>query len=110
MTAKTMAVSILSKGLRGVKKMICGVDVSFAHDYDSDLYMLSGDPDARKWTVIVHCKDGKKHASSIEKFTAYPGCATHEGEAAWPVDYFKPEKIEIQRPGLKTVILKHPDG
>jgi hypothetical protein len=85
------------------------VDVSFAHDYDSDLYMLSKDRDAKTWKVIVHCEDGKQHVSSIEKFFAYPGCETHEGEAAWCVDYFDPLKIEIQRPGLKPVIIKHPD-
>ena len=90
--------------------MIRQIDVLFAHDYDSDLYMLSGDPDAKNWQVIVHCKDGKKHVSSIEKFVAYPGCTTHEGEAAWLVEYFKPDKIEIQRPGHKTMTIKHPDG
>lgn len=86
------------------------LDVSFEHDYDSNLYMLSKDPDARNWTVIVHCRDGKKYASSIEKFVPYPGCATHENESAWYVEYFEPEKIEIQRAGLATVFLKHPDG
>ncbi len=86
------------------------IDVSFEHDYDSNLYMLSKDPDARNWKVIVHCRDGQKYVPSIEKFVAYPGCATHEGEAAWLVEYFNPEKIEIQRPSLETVIVRHPDG
>lgn len=86
------------------------IDISFKHDYDSNLYMLSKDPDAKNWTVIVHCRDGKKYVSSIEKFVAYPGCKTHEGEYAWYVDYFKPEKIEIRRTGLETVIVRHPDG
>lgn len=85
------------------------IDVSFEYDYDSDLYMFSKDPDAEKWKVIVHCRDGQKHVPSIEKFFAYPGCETHEGEAAWLVDYCNPEKIEIQRPGLKAVIVRHPD-
>ena len=43
--------------------MIRQIDVLFAHDYDSDLYMLSGDPDAKNWAVTVHCKNGKKHVS-----------------------------------------------
>ena len=86
------------------------IDVSFEHDYDSDLYMLSKDPDAMNWKVLVHCKDGKMYVSSIEKFVAYPGCSTHEGEAAWLVEYFNPEKIEIQRLGLETVSIRHPDG
>ncbi len=110
MSINTIVRSALNKGWRAAKKMIHQIDVSFAHDYDSDLYMLSGDPNAKNWTVIVHCKDGKKYVSQFEKFVAYPGCATHEGEAAWLVEYFKPEKIEIQRPGLKTAIISHPDG
>ena len=85
------------------------MDVSFDYDYDSNLYMLTKDPDAENWKVIVHCRDGKKHVPSIEKFFAYPGCATHEGEAAWLIEYYKPEKIEIQLPSLKTEIIKHPD-
>ncbi len=84
--------------------------ISFEHDYDANLYMLSKRPDAKNWRVIVHCRDGQKHVPSIEKFTAYPGSATHEGEAAWLVEYFNPEKIEIQRPRRKTVIVRHPDG
>ncbi len=86
------------------------INVSFEHDYDSDLYMFSKDPKAKNWNVTVHCKDGKKYVPSISKFYAYPGCKTHEGEASWMVDYYKAEKIEIERPGKKTVILKHPDG
>lgn len=89
--------------------MIFRLNVSFAHDYDSDLYMLSKDPEAKNWKVIVHCKEGKQYAPPMEKFTAYPGCDTHEGEAAWLVDYYKPETIEVRRPGKKAVIVKHPD-
>ena len=85
------------------------IDVSFDYDYDSNLYMLSKDHNAKYWKVIVHCGNGQKHLPSLEKFVAYPGCAPHEGEVAWLVDYFKPEKIEIQRPGLRTVIVRHPD-
>lgn len=85
------------------------IDVSFHHDYDSDLYMLSKDPDAKNWKVIVHCKDGKQYVPTVGTFTPYPGCETHEGEAAWLVDYYKPEIIEIQRPGLEIVTIKHPD-
>lgn len=85
-------------------------DISFDYDFDSSLYMLSKDPDAASWKVIVHCKGGEKHFPQIEKFFPYPGCENHEGEAAWLVDYFKPEKIEIQRPKLKAVIFRYPDG
>jgi len=85
------------------------MDISFDYDYDSDLYMLSNDPEVENWKVIVHCRDGEKYVPSIEKFFAYPGCATHEGEAAWLIEYYKPVKIEIQRPGLETEIIKHPD-
>ncbi len=100
----------LGASRKAISKLIkCSIDVSFEHDYDSDLYMLSKDPDARNWEVLVHCKDGEIHVSSIGKFVAYPGCATHEGEAAWLVEYFNPEKIEIQRPGLETVNIRHPD-
>ncbi len=90
-------------------KMKRPIDISFEHDYDSNLYMLSKDLDAKNWKVIVHCRDGQKYDPSIEKFIAYPGCATHEGEIAWLVEYFNPEKIEIQRPSLETVIVRHPD-
>ena len=85
------------------------LDVSFAHDYDSDLYMLSKDPEAENWTVSVHSRDGAEHPSRLEKFVAYPGCDTHEGKAAWLVEYFEPEKIEIRRPGLRAVMVRHPD-
>ena len=85
------------------------IEVSFQHDYDSDLYMLSKDPDAKNWKVIIHCRKGQQHDSTMVKFFAYPGCATHEGEAAWLIDYFNPLKIEIQRPGLGTVTIRHPD-
>lgn len=85
------------------------LSVTFAHDYDSDLHMFSKDPDAENWKVIVHCKNEQQYYLSIVKFYAYPGCDTHEGETAWLVDYYQPEKIEIQRPGLETVIMKHPD-
>ncbi len=59
----------------------------FDYDFDSDLYMFSKDHDAKNWKIIVHCKGGQKHVPSIEKFAAYPGCATHEGEAAWSVGF-----------------------
>ena len=86
------------------------IDVSFAYDYDCDLHMLSKDPDAKSWKVIVHCKDGEKHVALPCKFLPYPGCVTHEGEVAWLVEYFfHAEKIEIQRPGLENVIVRHPD-
>ncbi|MBU1564716.1 MAG: hypothetical protein KJ630_03695 [Proteobacteria bacterium] len=84
------------------------IDVAFEHDYDSNLFMLSKDPSAKNWKVIVHCRDGQKYVRSIEKFFAYPGCATHDGEAAWLVECFNPEKVEIQRPGLEAVIIRHP--
>ncbi len=86
------------------------IDVSFDYDYDSDLYMFSKDPDAKNWKVIVHCNNGQKKVPSIEKFVPYPGCKTHEGEAAWLVEYFNSDKIEIQRPSMKTVTIKHPDN
>ena len=86
------------------------INVSFEYDYDSNLYMLSKESGAENWTVIVHCGDGTKHLPKIEKFVAYPGCKTHEGEPAWLVDYFKPKKIEIQRPGLSGVMVRHPDA
>ena len=84
-------------------------DVSFSHDYDSDLYMFSKDSDAKNWKVIVHCEDGKEHMPSVEKFIPYPGCDAHEGETAWMVDYYLPETIEIQKPGSKVVIIKYPN-
>ena len=86
------------------------LDVTFAHDYDSNLHMLSNNCDAKNWKVIVHCKDGQKHVPLIEKFIAYPGCATHEGKTAWLIEYFKPEKIEILRPSREAVVIKHPDA
>ncbi|MCP4425391.1 MAG: hypothetical protein GY803_12925 [Chloroflexi bacterium] len=85
------------------------LDVSFHYDYDSDLYMLSKDPRAKNWTVIVHCKDGRSHTPALVKFTPYPGCETHEGEAAWLVDYYGAEKVEIKRPLRKSVFATHPD-
>ena len=88
--------------------MKLSINVSFEHDYDSTLYMLSRDPDAKNWKVIVHCKSGKKHVSSIEKFVPYPGCATHEGDVAWLVEYFNPEKIEIQMSDMKIVTIRYP--
>ena len=109
MSMKTMLPAIFKSGWRIAKRMTTGLDVIFAHDYDSDLYMLSKEPGAMNWTVTVHCKNGKKHLSSVEKFVAYPGCAAHKGEAAWLIEYFEPEKIEIQRPGQKTVSIRHPD-
>lgn len=91
--------------------MILGLQpaYSFAHDFDSDLYLLSKDPGAKSWKVIVHGKDGRKHSRSLEKFSPYPGCATHDGEAAWLVECFQPEKIEIQVPGQQAIFIKHPD-
>ena len=86
------------------------LDVTFAHDYDSSLYMLSNDPGAKNWKVIVHCKDGQKHVPSIERFVAYPGCDTHEGKTAWLIEYYEPEKIEIRRPSRTNVVIKHPDA
>lgn len=85
------------------------IKVIFQHDFDSDLYMLTKEPSAANWQVIVHCSDGRKHTPAIENFSAYPGCETHENKVAWPVDYFLAEKIEIRRPGRKTVILRHPN-
>ena len=85
------------------------IEISFEHDSDSNLYLLSADPGANQWEVIVHCRDGKTHQPKIEKFYAYPGRARHEGEAAWLVDYLRPEKIEVRRPGHGTVMLRHPD-
>ena len=85
------------------------LQISFDYDYDSNLYMLSKAPGAKNWTVIVHCQDGRSHIPSLRKFTPYPGCETHEGEPAWFVDYFRAEKVEIQRPGLKSVFVSHPD-
>lgn len=85
------------------------IEVSFEHDYDSNLYMISKNPEAHDWEVIVHCRDGRKHVSPVEKFTAYPGCAEHLGEAAWYMEYFQPDKIEIRRPGKKGAFIKHPD-
>jgi hypothetical protein len=89
--------------------MTRSIDVSFQHDYDSSLYMISRDPDAKNWTVMVHCQDGKIHTPAIERFIAYPGCETHEGATAWPVEYFRPKTIEIRRPDQKTVTIPHPD-
>lgn len=86
------------------------LDFMFDYDFDSNLYMLSKDPEAKNWKVIVHGKDGKKYVPSIEKFFAYPECPPHEGEAAWLVEYYSPTRIEIQQPGLETVSFKHPNG
>ena len=85
------------------------LDVSFDYDYDSDLYMLSKGLKAKNWMVIVHCKDGRSHTPSLEKFTPYPGCDPHEGAAAWLVDYYGAEKVEIKRPFRKPVFVTHPD-
>ena len=85
-------------------------NISFDYDYDSNLYMLSKDLGAKNWKVIVHCADGKKHVPPIEKFYAYPGCSTHEGEAAWSIEFYKAINIEIKRPGMETVIFRHPDS
>lgn len=85
------------------------MEVSFSYDYDSDLHMLCKEPEAREWKVLVHCANGEKHSPSIETFTPYPGCDPHEGAVAWLVDYFRPETIEIQRPGKKAATIKHPD-
>jgi hypothetical protein len=85
------------------------LSIYFEYDYDSNLYMLSKDADAGLWKVIVHCGDGKKYFPSIDKFVAYPGCAAHKSEAAWFVEYYKPEIIEIQRFDEKPLIVKHPD-
>ena len=86
------------------------IDVSFEYNYDCDLHMLSKDPGAKSWKVIVHCKDGEKHVELPCKFLPYPGCSINEGEVAWPIDYFgHAEKIKIQRPGLEDVIIRHPD-
>ncbi len=85
------------------------LQISFDYDFDSDLYILSKDPDAKSWTVIVHCGDGKSHMPPLEKFVPYPGTEVHEGEAAWLVDYFRAEKVEIQRPGQKSEFVSHPD-
>ena len=83
------------------------IDVSFDWDFDSDLYMLSKAPDAKNWKVIVHLKNGNVDVPSIETFSPYPGCPTHEGEAAWFVS-FHAERVEIQRPSLEPVIVRHP--
>ncbi len=84
--------------------------VSFAHDYDSDLYMLSNATGAHDWTVIVHYDDGKTRTPRVEKFVPYPGTHAHDGEAAWMVECFRPKTIEIQRDGEKSVTIKHPDA
>lgn len=88
--------------------MKLSINISFEHDNDSNLYMISSDPDGNSWKVIVHCRDGRKYSPSVEKFFAYPGCKTHEGSATWMVDYFSPEKIEIQLPNNMKVIIEHP--
>ena len=85
------------------------IDVTFDYDFDSDLYMVAGDPDAGNWTVIVHCKNGKTHITSPEHFAEYPGCETHEGEIAWYVDHFGAEKVEVQRSGQESVFVRHPN-
>lgn len=84
-------------------------NISFAHDYDLSLHMLSADPEARNWTVIVHCEGGNPHTSAMEKFVPCSGCGRRDGEAAWIIEYYKAEKIEIQRPGCEPVFIKHPE-
>ncbi len=85
------------------------IDVSFTYDYDSDHYLITKVKDAQSWSVIVHCKDGVKHTARVGKFCAYPGCDTHEDATAWCIEYFKAEKIEIQREGHKSIFINHPD-
>lgn len=85
------------------------LNIEFAHDSDSDLYMISSESNADQWRVTVYCGNGKEYNPMITKFTAYPGCETHEGKAAWLVDYYKPEKIEIKLPSSEIVIIRHPD-
>ena len=85
-------------------------DISFAHDYDLCLYMLSPDPEARNWTVIVRCGDGKTYRPAIGRFVPCAGCSEREGEAAWSIEYYQAEKIEILRPGCEPVYIEHPEA
>ena len=85
------------------------LEVTFDYDFDSSLYMLTKDPDARNWTVVVHCKNGDSHVTSPDKFSEYPGCETHESKIAWYVDYYEAEKVEIQRSGEHPVFIRHPN-
>ena len=91
-------------------KMMYKLDITFAHDYDSDLYMLSNAPDSKAWNVTIHCHDGEKKEPPRETFTPYPGCEEHRGETAWCVDYYNSEKIEIKVSEKETVIIEHPDA
>jgi hypothetical protein len=84
-------------------------NLTFEHDFDSNLYMISADPGARSWKVLVWCKGGRWHVPELEQFVPYPGCAAHEGEAAWNIEFFQPERIEIQMPGMAAVSFEHPD-
>lgn len=93
-----------------IKSMKFLLGIEFAHDYDSDLYMISGDANANQWKVTVCCENGKEYYPSVSKFYAYPGCETHEGKAAWLVEYYRPKEIKIQIKNQETVIIKHPDA
>lgn len=83
--------------------------IDFAHDYDSDLYMFSTDPEARSWQVTLHGADGERRSLSVSKFRPYPGCDPHEGEAAWLVEGVCPQRIEITPPGKSPFFVDHPD-
>lgn len=85
------------------------INILFRHDYDSDLYMLSKDFDAKDWKVIIHCIDGEKHIVQPDEFLPYPGTTEVRGEISWCIERFGAQKIEIQRPGLEPLIIAHPD-
>jgi hypothetical protein len=97
-------------GRRETDNLASSIDISFDYDFDSNLYLLARNPEADTWTIIVDCEGGARYQPQIETFSAYPGCATHEGETAWLVDYFKAEKVHINRPGQETEVVLHPDS
>jgi predicted TIM-barrel fold metal-dependent hydrolase len=86
------------------------VQVTFAHDYDGDLFMFSKDDDAEDWKVFLHCRGGEARPVKPSKFSPYPGTDTHEGETAWLVDFFHAEQIEVRAPGREILHIPHPDN
>lgn len=90
--------------------MIRPLDVTFDYDFDSNLYMFSKASDAKNWKVTLHCLNNKKTVALMDKFSAYPGCNEHSGETSWMIEGYRPEKIEIKRPGQQPVLIEHPDS
>lgn len=105
-TARAMSQSFKT----GIVKKTRSPDIQFDYDFDSNLYMLSKDPDAINWEVTLYLGDNRKERLFPKKFSPYPGCEEHQGEAAWLVEGYRPKKIEILRPGMEPVFIEHPDS